>query len=84
MSSREGATPHQLVHHSLLCTLLFLHTPPHCSALDFHEVTALFQQLAPQQSAESAQNAAVEALLMSDKNTDTKLSKAEFAELLSK
>jgi hypothetical protein len=47
-------------------------------------VTALFQQLAPKQSAESARNAAVEALLMADRSMDTKLTRQEFEILLSK
>ena len=52
--------------------------------LDFGEVTTLFLQLAPQQSVESARNAAVEALLLADKNTDTQLTKREFGQLLAK
>jgi hypothetical protein len=47
-------------------------------------VTALFQQLAPKQSAESAQNAAVEALLMADRSLDTQLNRQEFALMLAK
>lgn len=47
-------------------------------------MTALFKQLAPNQSTESARNAAVEALLMSDKNVDTRLNRREFEEMLLK
>jgi hypothetical protein len=47
-------------------------------------VTALFQQLAPQQSHESAQNAAVEALLLSDRDIDASLNQQEFQQLLAK
>lgn len=52
--------------------------------LDFAEVTALFQQLAPNKSVESAQNAAVEALLMADRSMDSKLNRNEFALMLAK
>lgn len=52
--------------------------------LDFAEVTALFQQLAPAQSAQSAQNAAVEALLMADRTMDARLSRREFGLMLAK
>jgi hypothetical protein len=55
-----------------------------CSVLCFAEVTALFQQLAPQQSYGSAQNAAVEALLLSDRDIDTKLNQQEFQQMLAK
>lgn len=55
-----------------------------CSVLDFGEVTTLFRQLAPQQSVESARNAAVEALLLADQNTDSRLNKREFGQLLTK
>lgn len=55
-----------------------------CRVLDFAEVTALFQQLAPAQSAQSAQNAAVEALLMADRTMDARLSRREFGLMLTK
>eukprot|EP00775_Hariotina_reticulata_P013202 gene13202-13333_t len=48
------------------------------------EAVLLFQQLAPDQSTESACNAAAEALLMADANSDERLSKREFQQLLSK
>jgi hypothetical protein len=44
----------------------------------------LFQQLAPDQSTDSACNAAAEALLMVDDNSDRRLSKQEFQQLLHK
>lgn len=54
------------------------------SVLDFQEVTTLFHQLQPKQSVESARNAAVEALLLADRNADTRLNRQEFAQLLTK
>lgn len=55
-----------------------------CRFLEFSEVAAFFKQLAPAQSTESAANAAVEALLLSDSNGDRQLDRAEFEQLLVK
>jgi hypothetical protein len=51
---------------------------------DFTEVTVLFEQLAPDQSHASAQRAAAEAMILSDRDTDTRLALHEFSALLSK
>jgi hypothetical protein len=55
-----------------------------CSVLCFAEVAALFKQLSPEQSSQSAANAAVEALLLVDGDTNQQLDRAEFGKLLAK
>ncbi|WIA31534.1 hypothetical protein OEZ86_002425 [Tetradesmus obliquus] len=52
--------------------------------LCFAEVAALFKQLSPEQSSESAANAAVEALLLVDTDASRQLDRAEFGKLLGK
>jgi hypothetical protein len=55
-----------------------------CSLLCSAEVAALFRQLSPEQSSQSAANAAVEALLLVDADTNQQLDRAEFGKLLAK
>jgi hypothetical protein len=47
-------------------------------------VSALFQSLAPGQSPQSAQNAAAEALMLADRNANSRLDVAEFQQLVKK
>lgn len=65
--------------------LLLLHcTATHARRLDFGEVAGLFRQLSPEQGERSACNAAVEALLLADRNADSALTRAEFETMLAR
>jgi hypothetical protein len=51
-------------------------------ALDFREVAHMLKQFDPGHSLESARNAALEALLISDADSDRRLTQQEFDRLI--